>query len=154
MSSGEFQNLIPQCLNAIKAFNKIAGNLDKPVDPRLEYNMLKEEVLEYFEASMNDNPNIKEKEQKDALADIMVVMWGTILKHGWENIFFKVLAEVCKSNLTKFCRTADEAQETITKYLAEGIGTHMEFNPEYEVYVIKRDDGKIMKSINFHLPQI
>jgi hypothetical protein len=141
---------IIQCLNAIKAFNEIAGNLDKPVNSTLEYNMLKEEVLEYLEASIAG----EEVKQKDALADIMVVLWGTILKHGWENTFFKVLQEVCKSNLTKFCETADEANETVRKYLVEGIDTHMEFNDQYQVYVIKDIDGKIRKGINFHLPQI
>lgn len=150
MSTGELQDLMLRCFNSIKAFNEIAGNLSKPVDTELEYNMLKEEVLEYYEASLEGN----EVKQKDSLADIMVVLWGTILKHGWENIFFKVLAEVCKSNLTKFPETADEAQQTVQKYLTEGIKTTSEFNTKYEVYVIKRDDGKIMKSINFHLPQI
>lgn len=138
------------CLQAIKIFNKIAGNLDKPVDFELEYNMLKEEVLEYYEASLVGN----EKDQKDALADIMVVLWGTILKHGLQERFFGILKEVCKSNLSKFCTTADEARETIQKYTSEGVKASMEFNEEYQVYVIKRDNGKILKSINFHLPQI
>jgi hypothetical protein len=150
MNNSQTDSQIVQCLSAIKAFNFIAGNLDKPVDYNLEYNMLKEEVLEYLEASIEGN----EVKQKDALADIMIVLWGTVVKHGWENSFFKVLQEVCKSNLTKFCETADEANETVQKYLSEGINTHMEFNEQYQVYVIKRNDGKIMKSINFHLPQI
>lgn len=149
-STGQLQDLILKCLNSIEALNTIGGNLNKPVNPELEYNMLKEEVLEYFEAYHEGN----ESKMKDAAADIMVVLWGTILKHGWKNQFFNVLAEVCKSNMTKFCETADEAQETVQKYLAEGIHVTSEFNTQYEVYVIKRDDGKIMKSINFQLPQI
>lgn len=157
MSTGETMDLILKCLNSIEAFNTIAGNLNKPVDPNLEYKMLKEEVLEYFEAyeqAMQQLTPISESKMKDAAADIMVVLWGTILKHGWKNSFFAILAEVCKSNMTKFPITADEAQQTVEKYRQEGINVNSEFNPQFEVYVVKREDGKIMKSINFQLPQI
>ena len=139
-----------QCLESIRVFNEIAGNLSKPVNYELEYKMLKSEVLEYYEASIEGS----EVKQKDAVADIMVVLWGTILKHGWGSIYFKVLIEVCKSNFTKFPETADEAQQTQQKYLSEGINTTLEFNEQYQVYVIKDMDGKVLKPINFHLPQI
>lgn len=145
---------VEACFQAIEVFNKIAGNLDKPIDYNLEYNMLKEEVIEYLEASMNGNELIREKEQKDAAADIFVILWGTILKHGWKETFFNSLQEVCKSNLSKFPSTADEVKDTIEKYSKEGVNTFSEFNDQYQVYVIKREDGKIMKSINWTPPQI
>lgn len=139
-----------KCFESIEIFNRIAGNLNIPVNYELEYSMLKSEVLEYYEASINGN----EVQQKDALADIMVVLFGTILKHGWKDIFFDVLQEVCKSNLTKFPKTADETQLTHEKYNKEGVEVRSTFDINYNVYVIKDKHGKVLKPINWQPPKI
>lgn len=139
------------CFNSIERWNDIAGFLDKPVDPNLEYNLLLEEVKEYFNAAISNN----EKEVKDALADIMVVLYGTILKHKLKDDFWEILKSICDSNNTKWCRTEEEAQVSVNKYNQQGIEAYYVFNEKHEVFVIKRkSDNKTLKSINYKEPKI
>lgn len=146
----EFKKLlIVECFDKIEAFNDISGFLNKPVDPLLEYNMLLEELNEYRSAIHEGD----EAGVKDALADMMVVLYGTALKHGLtEAQFWKVLETVCDANLTKFCRTEEEATQTIQKYQEQGITALPYYNRKHGVWVIKRNDGKTLKSINFAAP--
>lgn len=137
-------------LEAIKAFNDVAGNFNKPVKPFLEHEMLISEVNEYLEASANQDIS----EQKDALADIAVVLFGTIAKHGWWDIFPDILQEVCDSNMSKFCNTIEEASQSVEKYKDEGVHVYYEYIDTYKKYVIKRMDGKILKGINFFKPKL
>ena len=147
------RQIITDCMDSVKSFNDILGNLNKPVNSELEYNMMKEEVLEYFEATVNKEPHLKEKGQLDSLADQFVVWWGTVLKHGWEDKIAKVLLAVCNSNMTKFCNTQEEAEESVLAYTKKGIATRWEYNERHQVYVIFNMDGKGMKGINYTPPQ-
>lgn len=141
-------DLMSYCLNSIKAFNDIGGNLDKDVDPVLERKLLKEEVDEYFKGVIEDN----HLEVKDGLADIFFVLWGTICKHKLEGQFFTILKAVCDSNNTKWCQTEEEAKATVDHYKDLDVVATYELNPKYNVYVIKNKAGKILKSINFKKP--
>jgi predicted HAD superfamily Cof-like phosphohydrolase len=138
------------CLQSIEAFNEISGNLNKPVNPELEVDMLKEEVMEYLEGALEGN----DMKVRDALADIFVVLYGTILKNKLKAKFLDILEEVCASNMSKFCKDQEEAEESVISYMKQGIATIWEYNEKYKVYIIKRTDGKIMKSINFVKPRL
>ena len=134
----------------IKAFNDISGNLDKPVNPQLEYDMLKEELDEYFKAAeAGDNVEVI-----DAICDLQVVLYGTMLKHGLEEVFSEKLQEVCDSNMSKFCDTIEEAIRSVQQYEASGVHVYYEFNDKYNKYVIKRVDKKVLKGINFFKPKL
>lgn len=141
--------MVMECMASVKSFNDILGNLDKPVNFNLEYDLMKEEVLEYFEGGQKED----EKEMQDALADEFVIWWGTVLKHGWADKVFKIIRAVCESNMTKFCETQEEAEESVTRYTAQGIPTRWEYNEKYKLYVIFNMSGKGMKGINYMPPQ-
>lgn len=137
-------------MESIKSFNDISGFLSKPVNPQLEYTLLKEELDEYIKAVLSNDV----VEVKDALADLMVVLYGTILKHGLEDEFSGILKEVCKSNMSKFAKTQEEALESVKEYGVKGVEAYYSHNKDHNVYVIKRADGKTLKSINFRAPRI
>lgn len=146
MSNGE---ILLACFQDIIKFNEIGGNKAGQVDPVLEAKMLKEEVKEYFEGAMADD----QKEVMDGLADIMVVLTGTIHKHGLTDRFPSILKAVCDSNMSKFCYSLEEAKSTVEHYKDNfDIEAHFEFNDEYKAFVIKNKQGKILKSINFRKP--
>ena len=70
----------------------------------------------------------------------------------------KEFDKVEKSNFSKYCKTFEEAQETVNAYangthpnkLGEIIETYI-VSTKYTEYpfVVKRKDGKVLKSINF-----
>lgn len=146
----EILSQIAYCFKSIEIFNAISGNLDKEVDPELEANMLAEEIEEYLVSAEEGD----EKGVKDATGDIMVVLWGTILKHKLKDVFWNVLAEICDSNMSKFCKTKEEADESVESYKTQGVVAYHEYNNEFGVWVIKRHDGKVLKSINFRKPAL
>jgi hypothetical protein len=136
------------CLNSITQFNDVLGNFNKPIDTNLEWEMMKEELMEYYNASTENN----KPEQIDALADLFFVLWGTICKHGWRDQFIQALNAVCEANGSKFCATEAQAHISVEHYKQQGIEASYEYNAEYSVYIIKRFDGKGLKGINFKAP--
>lgn len=141
-------SMIISCLNSIHAFNKISGNFDKPIDTNLEWEMMKEELMEYYNACTDGD----KQEQIDALGDLFFVLYGTICKHGWKTQFAQALVNICTANGSKFCATQAQAHASVEHYKQQGIECSYEYNEEYTVYVVKRFDGKIMKGINFTKP--
>lgn len=67
--------------------------------------------------------------------------------------FLSAVDEVFKSNMSKACVTEEEAQQTVAKYKAEGVDTYVKKYNDY--FVVKRkNDGKVLKSINFKEPDL
>lgn len=141
-------SLFISALNEITRFNDILGNLNKPIDTNLEWTMMKEELMEYYNACTDGD----KVEQIDALADLFVVLWGTINKHGWREQFIHALTSVCTANGSKFCATEAQAYASVEHYKQQGIEATYEYNENYSVYIIKRSDGKGLKGINFKKP--
>ena len=81
----------------IQTWNDDRGNYE--YNNRLEYDMLQEEVDEYFEACMNEDT----VDQADALADIIVVAVGSLYKLcGNDKIKFEdIMLAVTAANNTK-----------------------------------------------------
>lgn len=144
-------------LNDIETFNMIGGHLSKPNDPELNYKLLKEELDEYLHAAKNGD----KQKIADSLGDLMVVLWGNILKEGMGSIFFEnILKPICNSNMSKFCRTEEEAKASVTRYWVDhGIRTtYKEIVPGFYAIINDHDGhekkGKILKGINYREPEI
>lgn len=110
----------------------------------LALNLVKEEVEELSNAIMEDDL----EEIKDAVIDLHYVTrnasyFAGISPEDLEEMWNKVTA----SNFSKFCTTEEEAIKTVEDYKKKGITTSYVKNGEY--FVILRDDGKILKSINY-----
>lgn len=143
---GEFHKLFEHPLH--KTLNKsIFENEPKLVDLRIK--LIEEEFNELKEAcNKNDF-----KEVADALTDILYVVYGA--GHAFGIDLDKTFKQVHDSNMTKACKTEDEAIETI-KYIKE---TQPRYgNPSYKqsedgkYYIVyDKDTGKILKN-KFYKP--
>ena len=90
---------------------------------KLRFNLMKEENEEYYEAaSKNDMVEVA-----DALGDMLYILSGTIITHGFQNKIEEVFDEIQRSNMSK-------------------LGTNGK--PIY------RNDGKVMKGPNYFKPNI
>lgn len=120
----------------------IIPNVDRT---KLRINLLEEELSELKEAIANNDL----VEVADAFCDIQYVLSGAILEFGLADKFKILFDEVQRSNMSKTCKSMDEAEAT-SKYYLEKKGMESkieERNGEFLVYRI--DDGKVLKSVNY-----
>ena len=102
--------------------NKPQANLsDKIVE--LRYNLMKEENEEYLHAAQ-DNDLI---EIGDALGDMLYILCGTIIAHGFQDKMEAIFEEIQRSNMSKL---------------------------DTDGKPIYREDGKVMKGPNYFKPDL
>jgi len=115
------------------------------------YNFVLEELEEYREACERGDI----VEILDALCDIAYVSLGNgTMLHGLKDKIWPAYQEVQASNLSKACKTEDEARETVKKRSEEqGEPCHYEMvGDKYIVY--RTRDRKVMKNINYFRPNL
>lgn len=119
----------------------------------LAISLVEEELQELKDA-------IKNKDKKEALNAIVDTFWTLLNCSLFMGITVEELQQefdkVEKSNFSKYCKTFEEAQETVNAYangthpnkLGEIIETYI-VSTKYTEYpfVVKRKDGKVLKSI-------
>ncbi|WP_428331464.1 hypothetical protein [Mucilaginibacter sp.] len=111
----------------------------------LRISLLAEELKELQEAVDNDDI----VEIADALCDLQYVLSGAILEFGMAEKFKELFDEVHRSNMSKACKTVEEAEKTIAHY-KQTTGTdsyHKEIDGLFLVY--RTADNKTLKSINY-----
>ena len=104
------------------------------------------EELEELEAAIADNDLV---EVADALCDIQYVLSGAVLEFGMGEKFRELFDEVQRSNMSKSCKTKEEAEATM-KHYRENKGMdcyYKEIDGHYLVY--RQGDNKTLKSINY-----
>lgn len=111
--------------------------------------LMLEELNETEESFLSNN----KEEQLDGLADLI---WVTCNWAHMNNLdLLSMLKKVEESNYSKFCTSLDEAVQTVEAYEN---GTHWDkldvklkcyFDIVGDYYIVKRHDGKILKSINY-----
>lgn len=111
----------------------------------LRYALLAEELRELHEA-LENNDII---EAADALADLQYVLSGAILELGLGNKFGDLFAEVHRSNMSKTCKTKEEALATQEFYLNEKNTESFLVEKNGEYLVMRSSDKKVLKSINY-----
>lgn len=142
----------PDALNDVAEFHEtfelpIEENPLIPARERCELrvNLLQEELDELKEA-INNNDLV---EVADALSDLQYVLSGAVLEFGLGKKFKSLFDEVQRSNMSKRCKSREEAEKTLAHYAAKD-GT--------EGYIIQRDgyflvfrnsDNKVLKSVNY-----
>ena len=118
-------------INHVKNFHEAFGIENKEIPTsnvsesifNLRFKLMQEENNEYLEACQNGDLN----EIADALGDMMYILCGTILAHGFQNKIELIFEEIQKSNMSKLDKNG---------------------KPIY------REDGKILKSSNYFKPNI
>lgn len=85
----------------------------------------------------------------DALADIQYVLSGAILEFGLAEKFKALFEEVQRSNMSKACKTEDEAARTVAHYKSKD-GTDCYYQQADGKWLVYRSsDNKTIKSINY-----
>jgi predicted HAD superfamily Cof-like phosphohydrolase len=115
------------------------------------YNFILEELEEYKHACETGNI----VEVLDALCDITYVSLGNgAMLHGLKNKILPAYQEVQASNMSKACKTEEEAIETVKiRSIEQGADCHYEKIGDYWI-VYRTRDRKVMKNINYFKPNL
>lgn len=139
-------------LNQVAQFHKTFNHpvLDKPQIPsenrcELRISLLQEELNEFAQA-------IKDKniiEIADALCDIQYVLSGAVLEFGLGEKFVELFNEVQRSNMSKACKSEQEAINTLDYYMKRNgtEGYYKEVDGKWLVF--RKGDDKTLKSVNY-----
>jgi hypothetical protein len=145
-------------VDEVEVFNATFGkpNNYTPVIPERKewefvYNFILEELEEYKEACEKGDI----VEVLDALCDITYVSLGNgVMLHGLKDKFNPAYAEVQASNMSKACKTEEEAIKTV-EVRSEQQGEPCHYEKVGEYYIVYRTrDRKVMKSINYFKPNL
>ena len=124
---------------------------DNPEIIKLRIDLIVEELNELKQA-------INEKditEMRDAIGDILYVVYGAAHTFGFDAD--SDFATIHNSNMSKLCKTEEEAQQTVAKYeqdFKDGKTTYdtpyYYLNEKTRLWIVKnRSTGKVLKSINY-----
>lgn len=142
----------PKSLTSVAEFHKTFQHpiLDTPQIPsesrcKLRVSLIAEELKELEEA-------IEAKdivEIADALCDIQYVLSGAVLEFGLGDKFNALFEEVQRSNMSKACKSVEEAEATM-KYYKEEKGVDSYYKEVDGLFLVFREgDNKTLKSINY-----
>lgn len=146
-------------ISEVRHFNEVMGkswqNREKPTinkeDAQFVINFIEEELDELKEAvEKNDIVGVL-----DAILDITYVGLGNgSLVFGLADKILPGYAEVQASNLSKICKTIEEAEETV-RVRSEQQGEPCHYEKTGEGYVVYRSsDMKVMKSVSYFPPNL
>jgi predicted HAD superfamily Cof-like phosphohydrolase len=151
------KNYVP-FVSEVETFNETMGkdwqNRTIPTinkaDAEFVINFIQEELDELKQAvEENDIVGVF-----DAILDITYVGLGNgTLVFGLKDKIEDGYAEVQASNLSKICKTEEEARLTVIKR-AEEQGRPCHYEKIGDGYVVYRDDMKVMKNINYFKPNL
>lgn len=145
-------------VSEVEDFNKLMGkpNNYEPIIPeekewQFVYDFILEELEEYREACQNGDI----VEVLDALCDITYVATGNgTMLHGLKDKIWPAYQEVQASNLSKACKTEEEAKETVSQRIKE-YKEECHYEKVGNKYVVYRSrDRKVMKNINYFRPDL
>jgi predicted HAD superfamily Cof-like phosphohydrolase len=141
----------PKTLTSVAEFHKtfkhpILPSPQIPAEQRcqLRVALLAEELKELEEA-------IQAKdivEIADALCDLQYVLSGAVLEFGLADKFAELFNEVQRSNMSKACKTKEEAEATIAHYNAKGVDCFYE-EADGHFLVYRTEDRKTLKSVYY-----
>jgi len=145
-------------IDEVELFNATMGkpNNYEPVIPERKewefvYNFILEELEEYREACEAGDI----VEVLDALCDITYVATGNgAMLHGLKDKVWPAYQEVQASNMSKACKTEEDAKATVNKRsIEQGEACHYEKVGDY--YIVYRSrDRKVMKNVNYFRPDL
>lgn len=142
----------PEALTSVAKFHDTFGMpvVDKPGIPakkrcELRIALLQEELNELKEA-LEDNDIV---ETADALADLQYVLSGAILEFGLADSFKDIFDEVQRSNMSKTCKSLEEAEATQEHYRKTKDTDSIIKKKGEEYLVYRKSDQKVLKSVKY-----
>jgi predicted HAD superfamily Cof-like phosphohydrolase len=145
-------------IDEVEEFNAVMGkpnsyepNIPQRKEWEFVYNFILEELEEYREACERGDI----VEVLDALCDITYVATGNgTMLHGLKDKIWPAYQEVQASNLSKACKTEEEAIATVAKRsIEQGEECHYEKVGAYYI-VYRTRDRKVMKNVNYFRPNL
>ena len=145
-------------VDEVQEFNETFGkpnNYEPTIPSKKEwmfvYDFIQEELAEYKEACEKGDI----VEILDALCDITYVSLGNgVMLHGLKGKIWNAYQEVQASNMSKSCKTQEEAEQTV-KVRSEEKNHPCHFEQVGDRFVVYRtSDNKVMKSINYFAPDL
>ena len=146
-------------VSEVEQFNETFGkpnNYEVTIPEKKEwkfvYDFVLEELEEYREACERGDI----VEVLDALCDIAYVSLGNgTMLHGLKSKIWPAYLEVQASNMSKACKTEEEAIQTVSERSKEqGEACHFEKLEEGRYIVYRSRDRKVMKNINYFRPDL
>ena len=139
-------------LNQVAEFHRTFKHpiLDEPTIPsetrcKLRVSLIAEELKELQEAIEQQDM----VEIADALCDIQYVLSGAVLEFGLGDKFKSLFDEVQRSNMSKTCKSLEEAEATMEYYKANK-GVESYYKKEGEHFLVyRKSDNKTLKSIKY-----
>ena len=89
-------------------------------------------------------------EVKDAGGDLIWVVTRLMQTCGIDTD--AVLEAIYESNMSKSCKTMEEARESVKAYQKKGISTYIKENEGF-FFIHRTSDSKLLKSVNFKEPK-
>ena len=129
-------------------FNVIAGKDDVPSEDDLknQVRLITEEAKELLEAFENE-PLINTLQE---LTDVLVVSFGLLEKFRKLNYDVDgALLAVADCNLSKFTKDEEQAVQSSEYYNETGCNVTVDYNKEHNVYVLKDENNKVRKPLDF-----
>lgn len=146
-----FQKVEPSALTEVEKFHDLFGHpiLYSPALPSqdrldLRINLMQEELDEIKQAFEDKNLI----EAADGLGDLLYVLAGTVLELGLKDRFKEVFDEIQRSNMSKACKTMEEAEKTVAHYKEKGVEAYVEDKGD-RVLVFRYPDHKVLKSVDY-----
>lgn len=142
----------PESLEMVAEFHQTFKHpiLKEPAIPdekrcKLRVDLIAEELRELEEAiQAGDLIGVA-----DALCDIQYVLSGAILEFGLGNKFNDLFKEVQRSNMSKACKSEEEAQRTVA-YVRQTKGEECYYRQEGSKWLVYRtSDNKTIKSVEY-----
>jgi hypothetical protein len=113
------------------------------------YNTVFDEYQERNLSSFyHDGNNVDKKEELDGLCDIQVVLSGSILALGYQDVFNEAFEEVHSSNMSKLCNSEQELENTIKYYTNREISVYSHKKGDKWI-VMRKEDNKILKNLYY-----
>jgi hypothetical protein len=131
------------------AFNEVADKHNKTTlkDIDFQYKLILEETKEIKEKGIDKN---NAKEVLDGAIDVMVTALGLLQKLEYLGVDVnKAMRDTAANNLTKYPSKELTAIQTAQMYEEDGVAVDVHYNSEYELFVIKNWNDKVMKPIGF-----
>jgi len=146
-------------VNEVEIFNKTFGkpnNYEPTIPEKKEWQFVYDFILEELEEYRVACEGGDIVEVLDALCDIAYVSLGNgTMLHGLKDKIWPAYQEVQGSNMSKSCKTEEEAIQTVIKRSEEqGTPCHFEKLEEGRYIVYRTSDRKVMKSINYFKPDL
>ena len=146
-------------VNEVEVFNATFGkpnNYEPKIPEKKEWQFVYDFILEELEEYRQACENGDIVEVLDALCDIAYVSLGNgTMLHGLKDKIWPAYQEVQASNMSKACKTEEEAILTVSQRSKEqGEACHFEKLEEGRYIVYRTRDKKVMKNINYFRPDL